>query len=211
MPVPHSPDDSTRSPTRQSPRLIGTNRLVLILRRWLSHAQGPFPGELHKAAAATSIRLAEPEGMDWHLMNTGGDVAALMSSVSDHQVDFAFDIKRFPTVAADQGVSNTKKLSTSRIPLRAMRLIILTDASGDVSFEFEFSARKVPIEESNAAAPSLTEYPAPRPWLVVPTGYEIDHSKLRDVVEQSGPIGIAKPELAVSIPLCIFVTHSAPF
>ena len=84
---------------------------MLILRRWLSHSQGPLPGDIHKAAAATSTHLQQPGGMDWHLMNTGGDIAALMSSVSDHQIDFSFDIKRFPTVAADQGVYNTKKLS----------------------------------------------------------------------------------------------------
>lgn len=44
-------------------------------------------------------------------MNTGGDLAVLMSSVSDHQVEFEFDIKQFPTVVADQGIYNTRKLS----------------------------------------------------------------------------------------------------
>ena len=46
-------------------------------------------------------------------MNTGGDIAALMNSVSDHQVDFDFDVKQFPTVAADQGIVNTRKLGES--------------------------------------------------------------------------------------------------
>jgi hypothetical protein len=60
-----------------------------------------------------SARLQESTAVNWDLMNDGGDIAALLSSVSDHQVEFDFDIKRFPTVAADQGIFNTRKLSES--------------------------------------------------------------------------------------------------
>lgn len=84
---------------------------MLTAPRWLSQAQGPFPAEIHKEATATTARLQGTKPVDWNLMNTGGEIAALMSSISDHQVDCTFDIKRFPTVAADQGIYNTRKLS----------------------------------------------------------------------------------------------------
>lgn len=79
---------------------------------WLAAAQGPFPPEIHQEAKAVETMLAQSEGYEWDLMGQGGDVAALMALVSDNQAEFEFDIKQLPTVAADQGIFNTRKLST---------------------------------------------------------------------------------------------------
>lgn len=79
----------------------------------MAAAQGPFPPEIHQEAKSVETMLVQPEGYEWDLMGKGGDVAALMAQVSDHQAVFDFDVKQFPSIAADQGIFNTRKLSAS--------------------------------------------------------------------------------------------------
>lgn len=74
----------------------------------------------------------------------------------------------------------------------------MTDDSGDISFEFDFTAKRNVDPRAAVEPPSLNICPAPRPW-----SSEIDMAgdvkdKLSMIVAQAGPGGITKPQLAVS-------------
>lgn len=163
---------------------------------WLAAAQGPFPPELHQEAKAVETMLAQPEGYEWDLMGKGGDVAALMALVSDNKAEFEFDIQQFPTVAADQGIFNTRKLSAS-LDRSALTSECADPRVGDKSFEFDFAAKRTSHDKVQAQLPSLTEIPAPRKWASSPASGDAGVARIVEVVTKSGPNGLSKIELKV--------------
>lgn len=98
---------------QRSVGFVFTAWYLLICHSWLIAAQGPFASDFHDEASSMNEKLDCPGGYELPLISrNGGDIAALMSMVSDHQVDMGFDINTAPTVAAGQGILNTRKLST---------------------------------------------------------------------------------------------------
>jgi hypothetical protein len=58
-------------------------------------------------------RLDDPEGLEWPILGKPGDIASLLNLVSNHEVDFEFDVDEFPTLRGprDSYSYNTRKLS----------------------------------------------------------------------------------------------------
>ena len=58
-----------------------------IICSWLQLSEGPLAQELHLEAHAMSEKLrVVNEEVNWPLIGTGGDIACLISMVSNHEV-----------------------------------------------------------------------------------------------------------------------------
>jgi hypothetical protein len=94
--------------------------------RWQTLAQGTLASSFYQEAAKLEDKISAPEGMEWPVIGSSGELAALMNMVSEHtvsspernladvQVDFRMDPSTFPTVVANGGIFNTRRLSECR-------------------------------------------------------------------------------------------------
>lgn len=54
--------------------------------RWQTQAQGPFTGIFYEDAEKLENKISAPGGMDWPVIGSSGELAALMNMVSEHRV-----------------------------------------------------------------------------------------------------------------------------
>jgi hypothetical protein len=54
--------------------------------RWQTQAQGPFTGIFYEDAEKLESKISAPGGMEWPVIGSSGELAALMNMVSEHKV-----------------------------------------------------------------------------------------------------------------------------
>ena len=73
--------------------------------------EGPFPDDLYNDALSLGPTLTSRGGdMDWNMLGSGGEVASLMSLVSNHEVKFEMDVNVLPALKMFGSVLNTRKM-----------------------------------------------------------------------------------------------------
>lgn len=79
---------------------------------WLTASEGSLPADID-AEVTKAIRRFENEDRTatWPLLGNVGDLAAIVSMVSNHEVDFNLDECEFPTLKQSRLMYNTRALS----------------------------------------------------------------------------------------------------
>ena len=92
--------------------------------RWEGLRHGPFSTDFFQDAAGLEDKITSPAGMDWPVIGSSGELASLMSMVSDQtvrfefgvnadlQVEFEIESEGFPSVMAGGAIINTRRLCT---------------------------------------------------------------------------------------------------
>ncbi|WWC87968.1 uncharacterized protein L201_002870 [Kwoniella dendrophila CBS 6074] len=168
------------NPSRDNERQYGFSQ------RWEQVHDGFLPPDLTQHAQALIPKLEPEEGIEWPLIGESGELAALMNMVSNHEVDFGFDVNEFPSVKYEKDHFSTRKLD-------------------DDAYEFPIHVRRLsPISQpkSRVSIPAVTSF---KPLIKWPTeiASKFDNQrtvkKVIEAVTASAVEGITKPELIDAI------------
>ncbi|KAK8865706.1 hypothetical protein IAR55_000851 [Kwoniella newhampshirensis] len=153
--------------------------------QWQQLSDGALPDNLPVEAKGLHEMLErDKSGIEWPIIGRSGELAALMNMVSNHEVDFEFEIDEFPTIKFESDHYNTRKLN-------------------DDVYEFDFGVKRLESSLSRTGG-SITTLPDPQlckppsNWdLTVDSTQETQHHvvKATDLVATAGPDGMTKPEL----------------
>ncbi|WRT65885.1 uncharacterized protein IL334_002836 [Kwoniella shivajii] len=153
---------------------------------WNALKEGFLPSELKQDSQGLIPKLEREEGIEWPLIGKSGELAALMDMVSNHQVNFDFDVIEFPTVKYERGHYNTRKLD-------------------DDAFEFPIQVKRLyPLSSPTIkhVLPDLRSCKPLTPWNAhTKTDAEIKRTLKRvlEAVTAIGSDGITKPELVQAL------------
>lgn len=80
---------------------------------WLAASEGSLPPDIDAEVTKALKRFDEVEDrtVTWPLLGNSGDLASIMSLVSNHEVDFDLDDCEFPTLKQSRLMYNTRALS----------------------------------------------------------------------------------------------------
>lgn len=178
----------------------------MLIYRWEGLRHGPFSADFFQDAAGLENKITNSAGMDWPVIGSSGELASLMSMVSDQ------------TVRCESTLMLTFRLNSKSIPKSShpsWREVLSsipgdyvrtgrgssTDCLDDQAFEFGMKAKKVPDTKTVAEPPSIYYCPLPRSWPSAPPAGPVntDLGRLYAEVNKAGPSGISKTELMVSI------------
>ncbi|WWC96759.1 hypothetical protein V866_003632 [Kwoniella sp. B9012] len=163
------------NPSRDNERQYGFSQ------GWQQLEEGFLPPNLFQASQGLKPKLEPEEGIEWPLIGESGELAALMDMVSNHEVDFEYDVQEFPTVKYEKGHFNTRKLD-------------------DDAYEFALQVKRTTRTNSSPKVPfpNTKTCRSLRPW-----DSEVDNTsenqqivqKVMEAVKQTAEEGITKPEL----------------
>lgn len=162
-----------------------TKRYYSFTASWRAMCEGPFPDDLYSDAASLGSTLASRGGdMAWNMLGTGGEVASLMSLVSNHEVQFETYVKDLPALKMFGSVLNTRKM-------------------GDEHFEFGVRVRSDPAhfkQQQTVLSPVGADPALPAEWEAgyLPVTAQIVEQAI-EVVQQAGPSGMSKDQIMTAL------------
>jgi transcription factor C subunit 3 len=87
-------------------------RMYGFTTQWLQQSDNLLPMDLEVEVDAALARFDNPEQTtQWPLIGTGGDLAALMTMVSNHEAEFDIDLSNLPSLRTNRLQYNTRALS----------------------------------------------------------------------------------------------------
>jgi hypothetical protein len=87
-------------------------RMYGFTTQWLQQSDNLLPAELETEIDTALARFANPDQTtQWPLIGSGGDIAALMTMVSNHEAEFDIDLSNLPTLRTNRLQYNTRALS----------------------------------------------------------------------------------------------------
>ncbi|WVR05664.1 hypothetical protein IAU60_002686 [Kwoniella sp. DSM 27419] len=171
---------------RQTTSASTAGRFYDFSNQWEQLNDGALPAEVTEGSSVLASKVDSRRGMKWPLIGDSGELAALMGMVSNHEVEFDFAIAEFPTIKYESGHYNTRKLD-------------------DDAYEFDMRIKHtVPSRERlRPMPPGLDRCKPMSDWPFAVLDCEEDVQRIGrlvvSLVEESGPEGITKAQLAAEI------------